>query len=993
MQTTTQKEIKVRAIVVKNDFYPPTAGYPAHYTSSTADEDNIRNMLEYWCNSATPSFKKLAPASSPRTEVCGSQCYIEDAKLRIKLVGIDHVNPTENMSIGNKAMDKAYHLEHYGNADQDSVLNVFIVNYSSNGLTADNFEHSGLAYLPQKYDLNVAFDHHAIIMYGTYNYPWGSYPVFMHELGHALGLAHTHKDRTECVGFYVPVEDFLHDVFGLGTSFCSFPDSSYCDPYLPVNRDSCSNNLMGARYFSVPLHLSPTQLGRMHRAAFLSSTARFMYPSEAPDVTSWLITSTQEWDFGIRMYQNIIVKAGNTLTIKCEVQMPPGSKIIVEKGAKLVLDGGTITSYHPKATWAGIQLFGDKNAAPTAANQGSFEMKNEAIIEYAMTGVSDCIVPTWQGGGIIKVNNSTFKDCWKVANLHDYPSWSRSSSAIFDNVKFLNENPLALTNQTMTNVGLLSSFNEKDIIIKNCTFRNTLRSGNLKNSNYAVYGDDAGFRVTNCTFEGYKVGVYTKTVFNVPNRPVYVKNSTFSHSNRGILFADNFATAENNQFSNLSGYTDQPPNSMIPLYYMGEAIYADNAGGLTVIKNKINSGGEDFEFSRGITINNSKTIGARIVDNEINDLRYGITTQKNNPATDVLCNHFANGIYNIAINPESPNGLLKNQGNGCNEYFQYRAGNTFDGGNTYVYTNLINSWTYYSWANDMTQIPVNQSGTFFDIQCINGLGSQDPNSQCDLPGGIYERPGDFKDALTHWLSQSVLEQNSLMGLNTFDRLVRTVAENGNTADMIDLLEEMNTNETKKLLLSLLLETKNYSRFDAVLHEIDPYEGAEHDNLVTYYSVLKDLSVDNRQLWQLHTFEKDIINAVAAADVEVSPYAKALLETAYGEAWYHHQEQLEMDAMMGKTPGTTLAQFSQLFDAIPNPANQTTRIDAFLIEADAAKSYLIVRNMLGQVVYQQKLQDGRQSINLQLTQFGSGIYTYSLHANGKIIKTKRLVVQH
>ncbi len=987
--TTTQKEIKIRVVVVNNDNYSVLQ----YQEFNTSDHNELETIFNGWSNTGNSTtsggLEKILFPTKPNTSNCITSCHIVNSKFKINMVDLVFIN--------HNSTSYAAVFDDFGTYRDDSILNVFIVEHElyTDSITGVHLPaHAGInAWTSAGSNFGLSYSPHSqsyIFLAGTKNNAWGSYASFLHEIGHMFGLWHMYSyqpAQSECNVVGMSSNDWLSDIFPTGECIINNPWA--CDPLLdnaPLNANSCTGNFMGqgSRY------LSPMQLGRMHRSAYLGTVSRYVYPTEAPNVTPWLITSTQDWDFGIRMYQDIIVKAGNTLTIKCEVQMPPGSKIIVEKGAKLVLDGGTITSYHPKATWAGIQLYGNKNAAPTAANQGSFEMKNDAMIEYAWDGVQDCIVPNYQGGGIIKASNSTFKDCWRAALLHDYPSWSRASTAVFDNMKFINANPSALTNQSMTSVGHLASFNERGIVVKNSTFENRLRFNDLYNSSYAIYGCDAGFTVHNNTFKGYKVGVYTTTYSNTPNRPNHVTNNSFDSLTTGINFSGNFSRAEHNNFIRLMGHVDQSNST----YKYGEAIYANNTGGLTIQKNEINAGGSIFEHVYGIILNDSKATGARIVDNEINNINIGIITQNNNPAADLLCNHFTKGIYNIAINPESPNSLFKNQGNGCHPTQHYRAGNTFDGGNTYVYTNLINSWDYYSWANDMTQIPVNQSGTFYDYRCTNAtLGAQDPNSQCDLPGGIYERPGDFEEALSHWLSQSVLEQNSLMGLNTFDRLIRTVAETGTTADMIALLEEMNTNESKKLLLSLLLETKNYTRFDAVLNEIDPYEGPEHDNLVAYYNILKDLSVDNRPLWQLHEFEKNIVSNIAAADAEVSPYAKALLENAYGEVWYHHQEQMGMETMMGKVPGTTLAKVSQLFDAVPNPANHTTRIAVELLEADANNAQLVVRNLLGQVVYQQKLQEGKQNIDLHLAQLGSGIYTYSLNVNGKIVKTKRLVVNH
>ncbi len=85
-------------------------------------------------------------------------------------------------------------------------------------------------------------------------------------------------------------------------------------------------------------------------------------------------------------------------------------KITVEKGGKLILYGGLITKYCDDY-WQGIEVIGDRTLAQTAANQGTLELKNDAIIEYAnnaiVTGLNG---DATKGGGIIKADNTTFRN-------------------------------------------------------------------------------------------------------------------------------------------------------------------------------------------------------------------------------------------------------------------------------------------------------------------------------------------------------------------------------------------------------------------------------------------------------------------------------------------------------------------------------------------------------------------------------------------------------
>ena len=67
------------------------------------------------------------------------------------------------------------------------------------------------------------------------------------------------------------------------------------------------------------------------------------------------ITATTTWDEPKHLIDNVLVKSGSTLTITDTVEINGGIKIMIEPGAKLVVDGGTLTKYC-NARWQGIQV-------------------------------------------------------------------------------------------------------------------------------------------------------------------------------------------------------------------------------------------------------------------------------------------------------------------------------------------------------------------------------------------------------------------------------------------------------------------------------------------------------------------------------------------------------------------------------------------------------------------------------------------------------------
>lgn len=146
--------------------------------------------------------------------------------------------------------------------------------------------------------------------------------------------------------------------------------------------------------------------------------------------------TTQTWNTSQKRLQSIMIPAGNTLTISGSttvINMCANTYIKVMPGAKLVIDGATITN-SCGFMWSGIQVVGDPTKTQTAANQGVLEMKNGAKIENAYVAVMadeavytapDYAFPngsTTGGGGIIKLDESFIEQCRNGVGFAPYPA-------------------------------------------------------------------------------------------------------------------------------------------------------------------------------------------------------------------------------------------------------------------------------------------------------------------------------------------------------------------------------------------------------------------------------------------------------------------------------------------------------------------------------------------------------------------------------------------
>lgn len=216
--------------------------------------------------------------------------------------------------------------------------------------------------------------------------PWIVNPLIIHEIGHCLGFWHS---WTTCNQF--PDLDCPHS-----SVWCS-PSSDF----------QCSNNIMG--YSDNKSHLTPLQLGHMHELLASGWRKGMLASCDEGNQVDLIVDQNEIWEYAKVPSGDIIIEPGNTLTIKCLVSMPKGSKIIIKPGAKCVVDGGTLTNQCCGETWQGIEVWGNSSATQTPSNQGVLKVINGALIENARNAVTLWKPDDWsKTGGIVQASNSTF---------------------------------------------------------------------------------------------------------------------------------------------------------------------------------------------------------------------------------------------------------------------------------------------------------------------------------------------------------------------------------------------------------------------------------------------------------------------------------------------------------------------------------------------------------------------------------------------------------
>jgi hypothetical protein len=352
------KTIPINIVIFGEDDY---TGFPITPNDVATDLGNY----QYWLN--------FAYAQTQNT-VCTpmNPAYLPDSKICFVIKDVYFYNNSAILNDSSSTqIDTAANFHLSNNPDAINEVNCYIVKkffISGAGGWANTMPYGGqtIPYIMT----GSNFRNYNLPFQGIYFYFDSHLP---HELGHLVGLWHTYNTET----LYINNPEFLDDVFA------NPPVYFQCD------------NVMGGNPTNE--FISPKQMGRMHRSVstdYVYSKIRHWVYGYSP--VHHEISGNETWDFTFKSYNDIIVKSGATLTLKCRLEMVPQAKIIVEQGGLLFIDGATITSARcagpsHEGQWQGIEVWGTTTQHQYTINgvcaQGIVELKNGAVIENAFNGI------------------------------------------------------------------------------------------------------------------------------------------------------------------------------------------------------------------------------------------------------------------------------------------------------------------------------------------------------------------------------------------------------------------------------------------------------------------------------------------------------------------------------------------------------------------------------------------------------------------------------
>lgn len=115
--------------------------------------------------------------------------------------------------------------------------------------------------------------------------------------------------------------------------------------------NSC--NIMNGKYNYNQEHIQDQQLQEAHRVLSTHNMRKYVKPTNG--LCHSIITKPNEKiNYDLQLWGNLIVPENEILTVTCQLRMSPNSKIILRKGAELIVDGGTISPAFENTSWFGI---------------------------------------------------------------------------------------------------------------------------------------------------------------------------------------------------------------------------------------------------------------------------------------------------------------------------------------------------------------------------------------------------------------------------------------------------------------------------------------------------------------------------------------------------------------------------------------------------------------------------------------------------------------
>ncbi|GEM_PF-2094082 len=622
------------------------------------------------------------------------------------------------------------------------------------------------------------------------------------------------------------------------------------------------------------------------------------------------ITTDTEWTEEIKNIRGIVrVTNGAKLVITKSIlyfadELITGtpSGIIIEPGAKVIVNHSTLTAHACHNMWNGITIEGNK-ALPQSpeSNQGVLQL-NHSIIENARIGVRALQLNflSNSGGGIIRAYSTTFRNNYFSVQIGWYqpPSASYFHNCLFEQTKLIKGYDADTANEGIFAYAQALLIGSRNVQFKDCTFINRIANNDYTQRGIAILGYLADFYVgkpygitptppapdalsKKSEIQGYYKAIDTYAPWQWASRAT-IWRTHFIDNEYG--FVGNGTNLD--QISESRFYSSQP-------YWNGKHVFFQHSTNYTVAGNIFQSDNPNEielpeENGYGIIAHSSGESGSRIFENDFTRLYQGLTIEGNNSHLQLKCNQFSQFapsldnekrypwyITNITTGTLEP-ALLGNQGTAC--LLGKTAGNLFYDeipDQKHIYAATPVAFRYYAGGTPAETVPQKAGNATLIMIDECELLEADTNTCPALPNlNGFSVGTDLGDALADYIKNNALNEIDL---------------SARTAQATQYLLQQDTTGLQATQFLTAIDTRQAHRmlFSAYVHlsdtaHIQPYnllvqtDTTLHPQLKEYYKLLHDVIVDNRNIYSLLPQEFTDIEILANSSGAAATYAQSLL---------------------------------------------------------------------------------------------------------------------
>jgi len=754
------------------------------------------------------------------------------------------------------------------------------------------------------------------------------------------------------------------------------------------------------------------------------------------DNMAYVVQSTGTWSSGvgnneletvfgaatdgiIRINTDIIFPRGVTVTL-LDIDLRFGSKgrIIIEQGATLQIQMNVVMSGLCNTVWQGIQVVGPGKGNPRMIeldglpNYGVLQCTGDLRLSEAIIGMAGMRLPLLDvddmanqiiveidplctdpnspycqtltpvllqtatnsdiavnsSGGVIRTQAGTITACFQSINLSHFNN-SPPLGTLWSQIEGTGFNSGALPYPFNVLPGMMPLQSEAGIYGEAYARLRIVNNNSFGNLKYGIRGFYANsWIVQDNSFQNCRVGI---SAANSPfsTDQFTVTQNTFTYCNFAIQAFGGRVSTNSNHITGL--WPNSPDNFGICAVSTRFSIYNDHINNTGAALLLLNNSWETNIAQECVLQDN--LVGAWLIGDNIGSFLY--------------CNQFISNVAPWLLQDDTPNsiiGALDDQGD-CDPFFPNPADNVFVSTlGLYDIVSVIDDAFTYNYRPGTPELlpsildspPPGGGNVIESDECVYTLsGSVSCHTWQEIPEGMIEE----------------LEEERQRNYVLFKRYWYYLSEEQDTTAAITLLNSVNTDFAKRLLITWALQTQNYTQAQALRNTL-PTTSEEEQRYRQFLDLELELNQSNRTWRQLTSEEEALLRQIAQSQTMAAMDARVALYMGYGEEIYVNlplfpqviAESISQLQLQFKNNSSN----SKVINVYPNPAYQSIDIDYNLSDSTEAK--IVFYNSIGISVYNKNLKSGGK-LNIDISSWKSGVYYYNLITNTDVIVSNRLVV--